>query len=159
MEMRAATALMGHMGLELNLLTERAADLDVLKNAINLHKIHRALLHNGDLYRLDSAPQLIASGVIARDKSEALYSVAYVASDAKVLPGRLQFTGLDPQRSYKLQLVWPTNWLPIKGPSAIEMLDLKGKGAIFSGTALMHGGLQLPHAFPETCLLFYVAAI
>jgi alpha-galactosidase len=159
MEMRAATALMGHMGLELNLLTERTADLDVLKNAIDLHKKHRALLHNGDVFRLDSAPQLIASGVIARDKSEALYSVAYVASDAKVLPGRFQFTGLDPQRSYRLQLVWPTNWLPIKGPSAIEALDLKGEGAIFSGTALMHGGPQLPHAFPETCLLFYVAAI
>ena len=159
MEMRAATALMGHMGLELNLLTERAADLDVLKNAIDLHKKHRALLHNGDVFRLYSAPQLIASGVIARDKSEALYSVAYVASDAKVLPGRFQFTGLDPQRSYRLQLIWPSDWQAIKGPSAIETLDLNGEGAIFSGAALVHGGLQLPHAFPETCLLFYVAAV
>lgn len=159
MEMRAATALMGHMGLELNLLTERVADLDVLKNAINLHKKHRALLHDGDLYRLESAPQLIASGVIARDKSEAIYSVAYVASDAKVLPGRLKFAGLDPLRSYRLQLIWPTFWQAIKGPSAIEARDLNGEGAIFSGAALMHGGLQLPHAFPETCLLFYVVAI
>ena len=159
MEMRAATALMGHMGLELNLLTERTADLDVLKNAIDLHKKHRALLHNGDVFRLDSAPQLITSGVIARDKSEALYSVAYVASDVKVLPGRFQFTGLDPQRSYRLQLIWPSDWQAIKGPSAIETLDLNGEGAIFSGAALVHGGLQLPHAFPETCLLFYVATI
>jgi len=159
MEMRAATAFMGHMGLELNLLTERTADLDVLKNAIDLHKKYRALLHNGDVFRLDSAPQLIASGVIARDKSEALYSVAYVASDAKVLPGRFQFTGLDPQRSYRLQLIWPSDWQAIKGPSAIETLDLNGEGAIFSGAALVHGGLQLPHAFPETCLLFYVAAV
>ena len=159
MEMRAATALMGHMGLELNLLTERTADLDVLKNAIDLHKKHRALLHNGDVFRLDSAPQLITSGVIARDKSEALYSVAYVASDVKVLPGRFQFTGLDPQRSYRLQLIWPSDWQAIKGPSAIETLDLNGEGAIFSGAALVHGGLQLPHAFPETCLLFYVAAV
>lgn len=159
MEMRAATALMGHMGLELNLLTERRADLDALKNAIDLHKKHRALLHNGDVFRLDSAPQLIASGVVARDKSEALYALAYVASDAKVLPGRLKFDGLDAERQYRLQLIWPTNWQAIKGPSAIEMLDLNGEGAIFSGAALVHGGLQLPHAFPETCLLFYVAAI
>ena len=159
MEMRAATALMGHMGLELNLLTERTADLDVLKNAIDLHKKHRALLHSGDVFRLDSAPQLITSGVIARDKSEAIYSVAYVASDAKVLPGRFQFTGLDPQRSYRLQLIWPSDWQAIKGPSAIETLDLNREGAIFSGAALVHGGLQLPHAFPETCLLFYVAAV
>jgi alpha-galactosidase len=124
-----------------------------------LHKKHRALLHDGDLYRLESALQLIASGVIARDKSEAIYSVAYVASDAKVLPGRLKFAGLDPLRSYRLQLIWPTFWQAIKGPSAIEARDLNGEGAIFSGAALMHGGLQLPHAFPETCLLFYVVAI
>jgi alpha-galactosidase len=159
MEMRAATALMGHMGLELNLLTERAADLDMLKKAIDLHKKHRALLHEGDLYRLDSAAQLIASGVVARDKSEAFYSLAYVASDAQVLPGRLKFDGLDPERPYRLQLIWPINWQAVKGPSAIETLNLTGDGAIFSGAALMQGGLQLPHAFPETCLLFYLAAI
>ena len=159
MDMRAGTALMGHMGLELNLLTERAADLDVLKNAIYLHKKHRALLHNGDQYRLDTAPQLLASGVVARDKSEAIYSVAYVASDAKVLPGRFKFDGLDPERQYRLQLIWPTNRQAIKGPSAIETLNLTGEGAVFNGAVLMHNGLQLPHAFPETCLLFYVAAI
>ena len=158
MDMRAATALMGHMGLELNLLTERPADLDVLKFAISLHKQHRALLHEGDLFRLDTAPQLVASGVVARDKSEAIYSIAYVASDAMVLPGRLRFTGLDPERQYRLQLIWPTNWQAIRGPSVIETLNLTGEGAPFSGAALMHGGLQLPHAFPETCLLFYVSA-
>ena len=158
-DMRAATALMGHMGLELNLLTERAANLDVLKSAITLHKKHRALMHNGDLFRIDTAPQLLASGVVARDKSEAIYSVAYIASDAKVLPGRLRLDGLDPERQYRLQLMWPTNWQAVKGPSAIETLNLTGEGATFSGAALMHHGLQLPHAFPETCLLFYVAAI
>ncbi len=159
MDMRAATSLMGHMGLELNLLTERAADLDVLKSAITLHKKHRALMHNGDLFRIDTAPQLLASGVVARDKSEAIYSVAYIASDAKVLPGRLRLDGLDPERQYRLQLMWPTNWQAVKGPSAIETLNLTGEGATFSGAALMHHGLQFPHAFPETCLLFYVAAI
>jgi alpha-galactosidase len=102
---------------------------------------------------------LIASGVVARDKSAAIYALAYVASDAKVLPGRLKFDGLDPERQYRLQLIWPTNWQAVKGPSAIETLNLTGAGAIFSGAALMHNGLQLPHAFPETCLLFYVAAI
>ena len=158
MEMRSATALFGHLGLELNLLTERPAELDVLKSAIALHKRHRALLHGGDLFRLDTAPQLIASGVVTRDKSEALYSVAYFASAPKVLPGRLAFTGLDPERRYRLQLVWPTNWQAIKGPSAIETLSLTGEGAIFNGAMLMQAGLQLPHALPETCLLFYVAA-
>jgi alpha-galactosidase len=71
----------------------------------------------------------------------------------------LKFDGLDPARPYRLQLIWPTNWQAVKGPSAIETLNLAGAGAICSGAALMQHGLQLPHAYPETCLLFYVAAI
>ena len=159
MDMRAATAFAGHMGLELNLLTERQADLDTLKSAIALHKHHRALLHDGDLVRIDTAPQLIANGVVARDRCEAIYSVAYVASDPRVLPERLRFAGLDPARNYLIKLIWPTSWQAIKGPSAIEMLGLHDDGATFSGAALMHGGLQLPHANPETCLLFYAIAV
>ncbi|MFN3450886.1 MAG: alpha-galactosidase [Sphingorhabdus sp.] len=159
MDMRAATAFAGHMGLELNLLTERQADLDILKSAIALHKRHRALLHDGDLVRIDTAPQLVANGVVARDRAEALYSVAYVASDPQVLPERLRLLGLDPATNYLVKLIWPTSWQAIKGPSAIEMLGLHDDGATFSGAALMHGGLQLPHAHPETCLLFYAIAV
>ena len=159
MEMRAATAFMGHMGVELNLMNARQSDLDVLKSAIALHKRHRALLHDGDLHRLDTSPKLVASGVVAKDQTEAIYSVAYVASDHKVLPGRLSFAGLDPARHYRLQLIWPTNWQAEKGPSAIETLDLGGVGAIFSGSALMNGGFQLPYANPETCLIFYITAV
>lgn len=158
MAMRAATALTGHFGLELNLLTERQADLDQLKVAIALHKRHRALLHDGELYRLDTAPQHLASGVVARDKSEAIFSVAYMTSDPHILPGRLHFAGLDEGRSYRIKLVWPENWQAFKAPSIVEKLDLTANGAIFSGAALMHAGMQLPHAQPESCLLFYVAA-
>ncbi len=158
MAMRAATALTGHMGLELNLLTERQSDLDELKAAIALHKQHRDLLHDGDLYRLDSAPQHLAFGVVAKDRSEALFSVAYMASDPHVLPGRLRFAGLDARRAYNMRLVWPENWQAVKAPSIVEQRDLGGEGAVFSGAALMRAGMQLPHAQPETCLLFYLAA-
>jgi alpha-galactosidase len=159
MAMRAATALTGHMGLELNLLTERQSDLDDLKAAIALHKQHRALLHDGDLYRLDTAPQHLASGVVARDKSEALFPVAYVTGDPNVLPGRLRFAGLDSTRSYRIKLVWPQYWSAVKAPSLVEMLDLGDNGAVFSGAALMQAGMQLPHAQPETCLLFHLQAV
>jgi alpha-galactosidase len=158
MALRAATALTGHMGIELNLLTDRQADLDQLKAAIALHKKHRALLHDGDLYRLDTAAQHLASGVVARDKSGALFSVAYVASDPHILPGRLYFAGLDENRSYRVKLVWPEGWQALKAPSLIEKLDLANEGAVFSGAALLRAGMQLPHAKPESCLLFYVAA-
>jgi alpha-galactosidase len=159
MAMRAATALTGHMGLELNLLTERQSDLDELAAAIQLHKAHRALLHDGDLYRLDTAPEHLAFGVVARGKGEALFSLAYMTGDAQVLPGRLRFAGIDPARHYRLRLVWPQHWSAVKAPSLIEQLDLGGKGAVFSGDALMKAGMQLPHAQPETCLLLHLAVV
>jgi alpha-galactosidase len=158
MAMRAATALTGHMGLELNLLTERQGDLDELKAAIVLHKQHRATLHDGELYRLETTPQHLASAIIARDKSEALLSIAYMTGDPHVLPGRLRFAGLDPSRSYRVQLIWPLDWTAVKAPSLVEQLDLGSKGAMFSGAALMQAGMQLPHVQPETCLLFYLSA-
>jgi alpha-galactosidase len=159
MAMRAATALTGHMGLESNLLTERQCDLDQLKAAIALYKQHRGLLHDGELFRLDTAPQHLASGVVARDKSEALFSFAYITGDPHVLPGRLRFAGLDKDRSYRLNLVWPEGWQAVKAPSLIEKSDLPGGGAVFSGAVLMQAGMQLPHAQPETCLLFYLSTV
>ncbi len=158
MAMRAGTAFTGHMGLELNLLTEREADLTELKAAIVLHKQHRSLLHDGELYRLDLPQHILANGVIAPDKSEAIFSVAFLESEKNVLPTRLRFAGLDPARSYRLRLIWPQNWQAIKAPSIVEQLDLGGAGAVFSGDALIKAGMQLPATLPATVLLFHLDA-
>ncbi len=156
MAMRAATAFTGHMGLELNLLTEREEDLAQLKDAISLHKRHRALLHDGQVYRLDSPAHLMASGVVTRDQSEALFSLVYLTSEKKVLPDHLRFVGLDAAKQYRVQLIWPKHWAANKGPSAIELLGINQDGAMFSGEALMAIGMQLPASYPETALLFYL---
>jgi alpha-galactosidase len=156
--MRAGTALFGHMGLELNLLTERAADLDQIRSAIALHKRHRALLHNGDLHRLDLPAQMLGFGVVNQSRSEALFSLAFVSSEKKILAGQLRFAGLDLTRHYRLRLIWPENWQAMKPPSAIERLDLTADGAVFSGEALMKAGLQIPASTPETVLLFHLEA-
>eukprot|EP00903_Cladosiphon_okamuranus_P002613 g2611.t1 len=74
MEMRVATALFGHMGMELNLLEEAPANLEVLKAGLALHKQHRDLIHSGDFHRLDTPDHVNAIGVVAKDRSEALFS-------------------------------------------------------------------------------------
>jgi alpha-galactosidase len=156
MEMRAATALMGHMGAELNLLTEPEADLEQLKAAIALYKSHRALLHSGDMYHLDTPPYLNAFGVVAPDKSEALFSLAYLTGHPATLPTLLQFDGLDPAARHRIRLVWPEGWQSVTSPSVANALDLQGQGGVFTGDALMSVGMQLPLARPETVLLFHV---
>ncbi len=156
MGMRAATALMGHMGVELNLLTEAEADLVQLKDAITLYKSHRELLHSGDLFRLDTPDYLNAFGVVAADKREALFSVAFLVSHNKTQPTQLAFDGLDPSAQYRIRLVWPSQWKPWISPCVVEALDLNNAGSVFSGEALMHVGMQLPLSFPETVLLFHL---
>jgi alpha-galactosidase len=156
MAMRAGTALMGHMGLELNLLTEPEADLAELKMAIALYKAHRALLHSGDLVRLDTSADMNVVGVVSADRAEALYSVAMLTGHPATRPSRLYLAGLDPVRQYRLRLVWPVGWRSITPPSVFEALDLGGAGCVLSGEALMTAGMQLPLAFPETVLLLHL---
>ncbi len=158
-EMRAATALMGHMGLELNLVTEPARDLAVLKEAIALHKKHRALLHNGTFFRLDMPASLNGVGVVAVDASEALYSLAFLSGHAETRPDRFRPRGLDPVQHYRVSLVWPSDWTSVSSPSVVEALDLCGEGAVLSGEALMQIGMQLPLTNPETVLLFHFQTV
>jgi alpha-galactosidase len=156
--MRAGTAMMGHMGVELNLLAEPEADLSELKAAISLHKQHRALIHHGNFQRLDTPDFLNVVGVVAGDQSEALWSVAFLKGHAKTLPDRLYPVGLDADRLYCVKLVWPQNWRSLSSPSVVEALTLLGDGATLPGEALMTIGVQLPLTTPETVLLFHLKA-
>jgi alpha-galactosidase len=155
--MRAGTALMGHMGLELNLLTEPAADLGALKLAIALHKAHRGLLHDGNFYRIDAPDHLNIVAVVARDRSEALYSVAFMRGHAPTLPDRIYPVGLDPETQYRVKLVWPSDWRSMSSPSVVDRLDLLGEGSVIAGSAIMAVGLKLPLTMIETVLLLHFA--
>jgi alpha-galactosidase len=157
MAMRCGTALMGHMGMELNLLTEPDAELAELQAAVALYKQHRALLHSGDHYRLDTPTYLNASGVVAPDKSEALYSVAFISGHAMTVPDRIFFAGLDTARKYRLRLVWPQNWKSHSTPPVDQAINFS-KDTVFSGEALMTLGMQLPLTYPDSVLLFHLAA-
>jgi alpha-galactosidase len=156
MAMRAGTAMIGHMGLELNLLTEPEAELAELKEAIALHKQHRDLLHSGNFLRLDTADYLNAVGIVSVDQSEAIFSVAFVTGHWQIYPERLYFTGLSSDRQYRLRLIWPNGWVSKSSPSIIDALDLCGNGTLFNGDALMSAGLQLPLIVPETVLIFHL---
>jgi alpha-galactosidase len=158
MAMRAGTAIMGHMGLELNLMTEDESELAELKTAITLYKMHRALLHNGAFQRIDTPNTLNIIGVVAKNQSEALVSVAFLTGDKTTLPNRLHMTGLNPHLYYRIRLIWPVDWHSQSSPSIMEGLDLRGQGTVLPGDALMTVGMQLPLTLPETVLLFYLNA-
>ncbi|MEL7488050.1 MAG: alpha-galactosidase, partial [Pseudomonadota bacterium] len=159
MSFRAATAIFGHMGMELNLHEEADDDLETLKAAVALHKKFRTLIHSGDFFRLDQSDYLNIVGVVAADQDEALFSCAKTTGHHTTLPGRFRFAGLDMAKRYRVKIVWPDRPFSITEPSIVDQADLMGDGAVFSGEALLVHGVQLPLMHPESCILFHLQAV
>ncbi|MEM8942542.1 MAG: GH36 C-terminal domain-containing protein, partial [Pseudomonadota bacterium] len=127
--------------------------------AVELYKEHRTLLHEGQLYRLDAEDYLNVMGVVAGDRSEAIFSCAKVDGHSTTLPGRFRLAGLAPDKLYRTTLIWPGENTSITTPSLLEVADLSGDGWVFSGEALLSHGIQLPLMYPETCLVFRFVAV
>ncbi len=158
MELRAATAMFGHMGVEADLLDMSDNDKNILKDAFALHKKHRELIHSGKLVRIDAPAGCNAFGVLSSDKQHALYSYAQLDTLREALPGILKFPELDPTTRYHLKLIWPTQIIT-PPPHRLETSGLMSEGYEASGEILMKAGLQLPLMTPETCLIFEATAI
>ena len=158
MHFRAASAVFGHMGLELDLAAESEADHATLAAAIALHKEHRELIHSGDLYRLETPDYLSAMGCASTDKSEALFCSALLDLHPTAAPPRLRMAGLDPTKTYRTRAIWPEHDPSISSPSIVDATDLLGEGSLFTGGALMQHGIQLPLTMPDTCLIFHMKA-
>ena len=131
LEMRAAVAMFGHMGIEMDPRELTSAEKTALTAAIGLHKQHRQFIHNSDLYRLDGDGDSINFGLINSDKTKALFSYNLVRETARTLPARYRFTGLNAKSQYRLSLIWPTQ-LKEYSPSILKLIQ----GEILSGEAL-----------------------
>lgn len=158
MPFRVASAVFGHMGMELDLRTEKSADLEVLRKGIALHKEHRDLIHSGRFLRLASSKDTSLIGCVADDSNEALFSFAKLDSELATQPARIILGGLDPEQKYRLRMVWPLHNPSISTPSIVDEAHLLGDGAVFSGAALMGHGIQPPLTFPDTCLIYHCKA-
>jgi len=158
MHFRVASAVFGHMGMELDLRDESEEELAVLRAGIALYKRHRALIHSGQFWRLDAPLGTNLIGCVARDQREGLFSFAKLGNTVPTQPQRIHFRGLDPALTYRVQMVWPSHNPSISAPSIMEVADLQGDGLRVSGAALMGYGIQPPLTFPDTALFFHLQA-
>ena len=154
MAMRAAVAMFGHMGIEMDPRELTDEEVSTLKLAIELHKSHRQLIHSGDLYRLDPDGLNVNFGVVSQDKSEALFAYNSVVETVRTNPSRYIFTGLSPTVVYRIQRVWPDR-IKEYSESVLSVID----GETFTGEALMQFGLQMPVLFPQSSLVFHLQAV
>ncbi|MER7165888.1 alpha-galactosidase [Micromonospora sp. NPDC000207] len=149
---RAATALFGHSGIEWDLTSVGPADRAELAAWVALHKRLRPLLHSGRTVRVDHPdPAVWVYGVVAADRSAAVYAVAQLATSATRVPVPVRLPGLDPHRRY---LVRPAEGVP--GPAVLQR-DAPGwladDGVVLTGAALATLGLRPPALHPEQTLV------
>ena len=177
---RAATAIYGHLGIEWDLTTATTQQLAELAEWISFYKANRILLMRGDLVRLDSPdPTLYCYGIIAPDRSRAIYTIATIAQSDVMLPGRLRFPGLDPNRHYRIRPVplgqppsglrpprwWQATTTPkLESPGQPQAHNWGlpsdgGPGLTLPGAALITTGLTPAKTHPEQAILYRADAI
>jgi alpha-galactosidase len=176
---RAATAIFGHLGIEWDLTKATDQELADLRDWISFYKANRPLLMGGDLVRVDFPdPAILAYGIIAADRSAAIYTVASIGTSDVILPGRLRFPGLDPDRQYRIRPILvgpPPSGLsppPWWGASTTEFepsgdrRDVGwglpadgGEGLILTGAMLASAGVMAANMHPEHAILYRAGAV
>jgi alpha-galactosidase len=176
---RAATAVFGHLGIEWDLTTATAQDLAQLAEWVSFYKANRTLLMSGDLVRLDLPdPTIYGYGILAPDRSSAIYTVASIGRSDVMLHGRLRFPGLEPNRRYRLRpipighppsgLNPPPWWGATTGefePSAEPrthdwgLPPDGGTGLVLTGAVLAAAGVTVADTHPEQAVLYRADAL
>jgi alpha-galactosidase len=179
---RAGTAVFGHLGIEWDIAKVGSPELAELAAWIEFYKEHRELLLGGDLVRLDFPDRTVnVGGVVAPDRSRAIYSLASLDGSDVVLVGRIRLPGLAPDRRYRVTPllvgrlpygVRPPPWWGIRLPK-IDYYDSAGSrpaglsadaipqpaGVVLSGAALGTVGLTAPNLNPEQVALYLAQAV
>jgi alpha-galactosidase len=150
---RAATAIFGHLGIEWDLAEATDAEIAELGAWIEFYKEQRGLLLSGDLVRMDGLDDnILVHGVVAPDRSRALFAMVPTDSLYPDPPARLRFRGLDPARRYRVRPV-PAGSAPA-GLRPPRWWGSEWEGEVFSGAALEHVGVACPRVYPDQAVLY-----
>ncbi|MEI2777817.1 MAG: alpha-galactosidase [Tetrasphaera sp.] len=170
---RAATALFGHLGIEWDLAQASDRALGELRAWIGFYKENRELLLTGDLVRIDDPGDgFLAHGVVAPDKSRALFAYVAVANPLADPGPALRLRGLDPHQTYAVRpvlvggapsgLVAPLWWggaaeadepLDPSHPYPGLQAPISFPGADFRGDVLAAVGVRPPRLHPDQAVL------
>jgi alpha-galactosidase len=181
---RAGTAVFGHLGLEWDLTTVDDATLDEIAEWTAFYREQRHLLLAGDLVRVDTGDEdLFVHGVVAGDRSEAIFAIATVGNPLHVPGPRVRFPGLEPDRRYRVRpviigtppsgLVAPQWWGEADHADGTadamhatiaphERAVRRGgqyPGTVLTGSALGRVGAAAPFMHPDQVVLFHVTAL
>ena len=160
MAFRAAVALPGHLGVELDARILSEADAAELKAWIQMYKDLRERLHHGHVWQ-----GAVDDGIVWQAHGDV--DAAGVASDVLLLVYRTQPTNhrysprlplpmLDTQAHYRVHQLAPAGTvLPTGAHNTAPFFDAlnTAEGVVLDGGWLRHAGLPLPRAQAETAFI------
>ncbi|MFB7919113.1 alpha-galactosidase [Streptomyces sp. NPDC056061] len=157
LQIRLATALFGHAGIEWDITTCTEEELDHLTAWTALYKRLRPLLHNGRTVRVDHPdPSAYLHGVVSDDERHAVFALLQAESSEGSVAARLRLPGLAPDTTYTVAVCQDFQ-APASHPStAVPWITTGSVRA--SGAALATVGLAAPLLDPEQCLVLELRA-
>ena len=144
---RAWVAAQRHMGFEMDPRELTEAEMQTLTRVTTWWKNNRHWMERADILRLDSTDSaIIAEQQLAADGSQFVVFAGKAGTSTQIAPRPLRLTQLQGDAMYNIRLVNrdDTHHLS-RGTPMIKDQDIN-----VSGTYLMHHGLVLPWAFPDT---------
>lgn len=158
LDYRAATALLGHMGIEWHIGNATAQERAELKFWLDVHKQFRPLIHSGTLVHSDHGDSsLWLTGVVAQDQSEALYVISAVDFSEFSPAGRITLPGLNPAAAYRVVPV-PGTVADAKNGQESRVSWLRN-GTELSGQVLEQLGVHLAVLRPGESMVLHAQAL
>jgi alpha-galactosidase len=158
---RLITALFGHAGIEQDLTSCPDEELERLRAWSALYRELRPLLHSGTVVRADlNSEATLLHGVVAADRTAAVFCWARLATSAEGQPGRIPIPGLSAELTYRLRIrselglpsyhqISPPAWVTEAGAAGITL----------PGAVLTVSGLPMPMLNPEQAMLIELHAV
>jgi alpha-galactosidase len=151
LDFRAGTAIFGHFGVEWDISAAPAGERARLARWVTAYKQLRGLLHSGTVVHADHPdPALRLHGVVAPDRSTAVYALVQTATSVQSPAGRIRLPGLEADRCYRLTPLPPGD---VPAGPALSELPWWGDGVRLPGRVLAEVGVQAPTLYPERLVL------
>lgn len=143
LDFRAATALPYAFGIEWDLRSATAEDLDRLAGWVALHKRFRPLLHSGRVFRCEiQDPAVVAHGTVALDGSEAIVVVSTLTEPQHDRSVAIRVPHLTPEHTHEVTIIEPNG-------------TQSGLGSE-SGRSIGSSGIVIGRQQPQTAYVLHI---
>jgi alpha-galactosidase len=156
---RMSTALFAHAGIEWDITGCTEQELDTFRAWSAYYRAARKLIASGTTVRADGLPDgTLLHGIVAPDRGTALYAWVQLDTAAQAGAQRVLLPGLDPARSYRVELVEPFGQA-VRQAAVDPAWTRAGGIREFSGALLGTAGLPLPLLGPAQAMLLEVSGL